>query len=153
MSKIKDYKVQSNETDLPEIVNSFIEIKLNSNEEPKDAFLKVKETLTRIGIANHNKKTITQTAHILQKRGKYYLVHFLELFELDGKETNFNETDKERVWVIAKLLKEWGMIDIISTESEEYMNNLQKPFSYGLHILPYSQKKEWNLKSNYTIGG
>ena len=91
-----------------ELVNNFIEVEMMDDE----SFLKIKETLTRIGMSNVKRTTLTQTAHILQKRGKYYIVHFLELFALDGKETDFIEDDKKRVISIAELLQSWGLLTI-----------------------------------------
>lgn len=129
-----------------ELIASFVEVEMIDNE----SFLKIKESLTRIGIANMKRDKLTQTAHILQKRGKYYIVHFLELFALDGKDTNFNEDDKKRAWVIAQLLESWGLLKIISEVPEEYKT--LKPYMFGLTIIDYKSKADWELSAKYTIG-
>ena len=90
-------------------INSFIEIKLKS----QDDFLKIKETLTRIGVASKKEKTLYQSCHILHKQGRYFIVHFKELFALDGKPSNFSEGDIARRNTIANLLKEWGLVEIV----------------------------------------
>lgn len=128
------------------IVETFIEIELNDQE----CFLKIKETLTRIGISNSKRDKLTQTAHILQKRGKYYIVHFLELFALDGKPTNIVEDDKKRVIAICELLEAWGLLTI-KTEIAEEDKNI-KPYMYGLSIIDFKSKQDWQLVSKYTIG-
>lgn len=129
-----------------ELIASFVEVEMIDNE----SFLKIKESLTRIGIANMKRDKLTQTAHILQKRGKYYIVHFLELFALDGKDTNFIEDDKKRAWVIAQLLESWGLLKIISEVPEEYKT--LKPYMFGLTIIDYKSKADWELSAKYTIG-
>lgn len=129
-----------------ELLSTFIEVEMIDNE----SFLKIKESLTRIGIANMKRDKLTQTAHIFQKRGKYYVVHFLEMFALDGKNTNFKEDDKKRTWVIAQLLETWGLLKIVSEIPEEYKE--LKPYMFGLTILDYKSKAEWELTSKYTIG-
>jgi hypothetical protein len=128
------------------IVETFIEIELNDQE----CFLKIKETLTRIGISNSKRDKLTQTAHILQKRGKYYIVHFLELFALDGKPTNIVEDDKKRVIAICELLEAWGLLTI-KTEIADEDKNI-KPYMYGLSIIDFKSKQDWQLVSKYTIG-
>lgn len=128
------------------IVETFIEIELNDQE----CFLKIKETLTRIGISNSKRDKLTQTAHILQKRGKYYIVHFLELFALDGKPTNIVEDDKKRVIAICELLEAWGLLTIKTKIAEEDKNI--KPYMYGLSIIDFKSKQDWQLVSKYTIG-
>ena len=128
------------------LVQQFIEVKLVDDE----SFLKIKETLTRIGISNSKRNRLTQTAHILQKRGKYYIVHFLELFALDGKPTNIVEDDKKRVISIAELLQDWDLLNIITPIEEE--NKGQKPYMLGLNIIDYKSKDKWELVSKYTIG-
>lgn len=129
-----------------ELIASFVEVEMIDNE----SFLKIKESLTRIGIANMKRDKLTQTAHILQKRGKYYIVHFLELFALDGKDTNFNEDDKKRAWVIAQLLESWGLLKIATEVPEEY--KALKPYMFGLTIIDYKSKAQWELSAKYTIG-
>lgn len=129
-----------------ELVTSFIEIELTDAE----CFLKVKETLTRIGISNSKRNKLTQTAHILQKRGKYYIVHFLQLFMLDGKEANFVSDDSSRVVSICELLQSWGLINVVSDIDDAHKN--LKPYQLGLTIIDFKSKKDWELTSKYTIG-
>lgn len=129
-----------------ELIASFVEVEMIDNE----SFLKIKESLTRIGISNMKRDKLTQTAHILQKRGKYYIVHFLELFALDGKDTNFVEDDKKRAWVIAQLLESWGLLKIVTEVPEEYKT--LKPYMFGLTIIDYKSKANWELSAKYTIG-
>lgn len=129
-----------------ELIASFVEVEMIDNE----SFLKIKESLTRIGISNMKRDKLTQTAHILQKRGKYYIVHFLELFALDGKDTNFVEDDKKRAWVIAQLLESWGLLKIVTEVPEEYKT--LKPYMFGLTIIDYKSKAQWELSAKYTIG-
>ena len=129
-----------------ELVNSFIEVEMVDEE----SFLKIKETLTRIGISNAKRNKLTQTAHILQKRGKYYIVHFLELFALDNKPTNMVKDDKKRVASIAELLEMWGLLKIVSEISEE--DKELKPYMIGLNIIDYKSKHKWELVSKYSIG-
>ena len=131
---------------LENVIENFIEIELTDTE----CFLKVKETLTRIGISNSKRNKLTQTAHILQKRGKYYIVHFLELFALDGKPTNMVEDDKKRVIAICELLEAWGLLTIKTKRTEDNMN--LKPYMYGLSIIDFKSKHDWELVSKYTIG-
>lgn len=114
----------------------------------EDDFLKIKETLTRIGIASKNDKTLYQSCHILHKQGRYAIMHFKELFEMDGKASNFSEEDKGRRNVIAKLLEEWNLIKIVDPEV------IKKPTvkMSQVKILPFKEKAEWNLVSKYSIG-
>lgn len=129
-----------------ELVNNFIEVEMMDDE----SFLKIKETLTRIGMSNVKRTTLTQTAHILQKRGKYYIVHFLELFALDGKETDFIEDDKKRVISIAELLQSWGLLTIKTEIEPEYQG--KKPYMLNLNIIDFKSKDKWELVPKYTIG-
>lgn len=129
-----------------ELLNSFIEVELADDE----AFLKIKESLTRIGIANMKRDKLTQTAHIFQKRGQYYIVNFLEMFALDGKETTFTDEDKTRVWVVAQLLEAWGLLKILSPIPESAKG--LKPVQVSLTIIDYKSKPKWELISKYTIG-
>ena len=110
-------------------------------------FLKIKETLTRIGIPASKEKKLYQTAHILHKQGKYAIVHFKEMFALDGKETNFSEDDKKRRNMIATLLEQWGLIDIVDKEAVE-----EKAAMNQIKIIPFKSKNEWQLCSKYCIG-
>ena len=121
--------------------NSMLEISLN---EPDD-FLKVRETLTRIGVASRKEKKLYQSCHILHKQGKYYIVHFKELFALDGKETNFNENDISRRNSIASLLGDWGLIEIMGTAEPK------APLSQ-IKVIAFKEKNEWVLETKYNIG-
>jgi len=125
-------------------VESLIEVMLK---EPDD-FLKVKETLTRIGIASRKDKTLYQSCHILHKQKKYYIVHFKELFALDGKPTDFSETDIGRRNTIINLLAEWGLVTIVDPEkTKEPITPLSQ-----IKVLAYKEKGEWSLVTKYNIG-
>ena len=112
-----------------------------------DDFLKIRETLTRIGVASRKDKTIYQSCHILHKQGRYYIVHSKELFALDGKPTNFSDNDRARRNTIANLLAEWGLLSILNDKSE----NPVAPLSQ-IKVLPYKEKDDWNLTAKYNIG-
>lgn len=121
-----------------------IEIKIAQ----EDDFLKIKETLTRIGIASKKDQKLFQSCHILHKRGRYAIMHFKELFILDNKSTDFSEDDIARRNTITGLLEEWGLIKILNVKaSESPLADLR-----NIKILPFSQKKDWELCSKYTIG-
>jgi hypothetical protein len=130
-----------------DIVTSFIEVKLPD----PDSFLKVRETLTRIGIASHDGKTLYQSCHILSKneKTKYYIVHFKELFMLDGKFANFSEEDKARRNTIANLLAEWGLITLVNPDKSK---SPVMPMS-NIKIIPHRDKENWDLIAKYSIGG
>ena len=115
--------------------------------EPDD-FLKVRETLTRIGVASRKDKIIYQSCHILLKQGRYFIVHFKELFALDGKPTNFSENDQARRNTIANLLAEWGLIKLINPEE---ISELVVPLNQ-LKILSFKEKDLWELTAKYNIG-
>ena len=115
--------------------------------EPDD-FLKIRETLTRIGVASRRDKTLFQSCHILHKQGRYYIVHFKELFILDGKPTNFSENDQARRNTIANLLVEWSLIKLVNPEQT---STLIVPLNQ-LKILAYKEKDEWVLTAKYNIG-
>jgi hypothetical protein len=115
--------------------------------EPDD-FLKIRETLTRIGVASRKDKTLYQSCHILHKQGRYFIVHFKELFALDGKPTNFSENDQARRNTIANLLAEWGLITLVNSEKTV---TLIVPLNQ-LKILSYKEKDEWALTAKYNIG-
>ena len=115
--------------------------------EPDD-FLKIRETLTRIGVASRKDKTLFQSCHILHKQGRYYIVHFKELFILDGKPTNFSENDQARRNTIANLLVEWNLIKLVNSEQTA---TLIVPLNQ-LKILSFSEKEEWTLTPKYNIG-
>ena len=112
-----------------------------------DDFLKIRETLTRIGVASRKDKTIYQSCHILHKQGRYYIVHFKELFALDGKPTNFSDNDRARRNTIANLLSEWGLLSILNDKSETPIAPLSQ-----IKVLPYKEKDDWNLTAKYNIG-
>jgi len=126
------------------IVNSLVEVKIGEEED----FLKIKETLTRIGVASRKEKKLYQSCHILHKQGKYYIVHFKELFALDGKPTDFTDEDKGRRNTIALLLEEWSLIKIVESNS---CASPRTPLSQ-IKILPYKEKSEWELVAKYNIG-
>ena len=113
--------------------------------EPDD-FLKVRETLSRIGVASRKEKILYQSCHILHKQGKYYIVHFKELFALDGKDTNLTENDIGRRNRIANLLKDWGLVSI-PKEDDDNMSPLSQ-----IKIISFKDKKNWELKTKYNIG-
>ena len=112
--------------------------------EPDD-FLKVRETLSRIGVASRKERKLYQSCHILHKQGRYYIVHFKELFALDGKKTNLSENDIARRNTIANLLRDWGLINIIGEVAEV------APLSQ-IKVLSFSEKNEWTLETKYNIG-
>ena len=113
----------------------------------EDDFLKVKETLTRIGVASKKSNTLFQSCHILHKQGKYYIVHFKELFALDGKQTDLNEDDISRRNTIAKLLAEWDLVSVVSEEQIHPADSMS-----SIKVIPFSQKTEWELVAKYNIG-
>jgi hypothetical protein len=125
-------------------VENMVEIKLRSAED----FLKIRETLTRIGVASRRDKVLFQSCHILHKQGKYYIVHFKELFALDGKPTNFSEEDMARRNTIANLLAEWELIDIVALDRT---NNPIAPLNQ-IKIIAHKEKNEWKLEAKYNIG-
>lgn len=111
---------------------------------PED-FLKVKETLTRMGIANNRDKILYQSCHILQKKGKYYIVHFKEMLRMDGRQVDIDGEDYQRRDSIAQLLEDWGLIDIVDkSELFELTNNFR--------VISFSQKSDWKLVAKYTVG-
>ena len=118
-----------------------LEVKLK---EPDD-FLKVRETLSRIGVASRKERKLYQSCHILHKQGRYYIVHFKELFALDGKETNITENDVARRNSIAVLLGDWGLIEIIGdTEPKAPLSQIK--------VISFKEKSEWDLETKYNIG-
>ena len=121
---------------------AMLEVRLN---EPDD-FLKVRETLSRIGVASRKDKTHFQSCHILHKQGKYYIVHFKELFALDGKDTNLSENDIARRNTIANLLSDWGLVDVVGTTSVE-----AAPLSQ-IKVISFKEKGDWKLETKYNIG-
>ena len=125
--------------------DQMVEVTLN---EPDD-FLKVRETLTRIGVASRKERKIYQSCHILHKQGRYYIVHFKELFALDGKNTNLSLNDIQRRNRIVRLLVDWGLVNI-SEESKEKISDLA-PLNQ-IKVLSFKEKGEWTLESKYNIG-
>ena len=114
--------------------------------EPDD-FLKIRETLTRIGVASRKDKTLYQSCHILHKQGKYYIVHFKELFALDGKKSTLSENDIQRRNTITLLLQDWSLVDVVKKE----MTESKAPLSQ-IKVLPFKEKKDWTLSAKYNIG-
>ena len=114
--------------------------------EPDD-FLKVRETLTRIGVASRKERKLYQSCHILHKQGRYYIVHFKELFALDGKKTNFTQNDVQRRNRIAQLLSDWGLVSIVEAERIEDIAPLNQ-----IKVLSFKDKDDWILESKYNIG-
>jgi hypothetical protein len=126
------------------MIEKLVEVTLGQ----QDDFLKVRETLTRIGVAAKNDNILYQSCHILHKQGKYYIVHFKELFELDGKPSNMSENDVARRNTIANLMAEWGLVKLVlEDKSKEPIAPLSQ-----IKILPHKEKNNWQLISKYTIG-
>jgi len=125
-------------------VDQMVEVTLNE----QDDFLKVRETLTRIGIASRKDKTLYQSCHVLHKQGRYYIVHFKELFALDGKPANFDQGDLARRNTIANLLNDWWLIKLVD---ESKSADPVAPMSQ-IKIIPHKDKDEWTLEAKYTIG-
>lgn len=126
------------------ILESLVEVKLGDD----DDFLKVRETLTRIGVASKKQQTLWQSCHILHKQGKYYIVHFKELFALDGKPTNISEDDLARRNTIANLMAEWGLVELVHPEKSK---EPAAPLSQ-IKVLSYKEKDDWELVTKYNIG-
>ena len=125
-------------------VDKMIEVKLKE----EDDFLKVRETLTRIGVASRKNNTLFQSCHILHKQGRYYIVHFKELFALDGKPFDFTEEDTGRRNSITKLLSDWGLVTLVDAEK---IKEPTVPIS-RIKIIPFSEKSQWELVTKYNIG-
>ena len=123
--------------------DQMVEISLN---EPDD-FLKVRETLTRIGVASRKEKKIYQSCHILHKQGRYFLVHFKELFALDGKHANLTSNDVQRRNRIAQLLSDWGLVEVLNTDQIKDIAPLNQ-----IKVLSYKDKGDWILETKYNIG-
>jgi endonuclease III len=135
-----------NQTSEPQVTwsqDKMIEVRLN---EPDD-FLKVRETLTRIGVASRKEKKLYQSCHILHKQGKYYIVHFKELFALDGKYANLTINDVQRRNRITRLLVDWGLIQVVKESEILDIAPLNQ-----IKVLPYREKTEWILEQKYNIG-
>ena len=141
------------------MIDTFIEVELPDN----DSFLKIKETLTRIGISSNRDKKLYQSAHILHKKGRYYIVHFKELFALDGRPATIDETDISRRNSIARLLQEWQLCTIVGSrflatdetgkDIYSYPPTMTTFCSYNkIKIIPFYDKPEWTLVTKYSIG-
>ena len=122
---------------------SMLEVTLN---EPDD-FLKVRETLTRIGVASRKENTLFQSCHILHKQGRYFIVHFKELFLLDGKKSNLEENDVARRNTIATLMSDWGLVSIDDTTTAKPLAPMRQ-----IKIIPFKEKNNWTLQPKYNIG-
>ena len=136
MSTVKEPEVNWNQ-------EMMVEVQLG---EPDD-FLKVRETLTRIGVASRKKKKLYQPCHILHKQGRYYIVHFKELFALDGKHANLTSNDVQRRNRITQLLSDWGLIEVVNAESIGDIAPLNQ-----IKVLSFKEKDEWTLETKYNIG-
>ena len=125
-------------------LESLVEVKLKTDED----FLKVRETLSRIGVASKKEQVLYQSCHILHKQGLYYIVHFKELFGLDGKPSNFSDEDIARRNTIANLIAEWGLVVLVDT------NKTKEPTAAmaQIKIIPFKQKADWELVTKYSIG-
>lgn len=126
------------------LVEKMVEVRLRDD----DSFLKVKETLTRIGVASRKDQKLYQSCHILHKQGKYYIVHFKELFALDGKPSDFSEDDIARRNTIANLLAEWSLIELVDAQKSA---DPVAPISQ-IKVLPHKEKGQWELVAKYNIG-
>jgi len=126
-------------------LNDLIEVTLNE----KDDFLKVRETLTRIGVASKKDQILYQSCHILHKRGQYYVVHFKELFALDGKPTDISESDLARRNAIANLLEDWGLVKLVNPVQTEMPEPM---FLSQIKIISHKEKNDWQLIPKYNIG-
>lgn len=120
-----------------------VEVKLVN----QDDFLKVRETLTRIGVASRKDQTLYQSCHILHKQGRYFIVHFKELFALDGKHADLTENDLQRRNTVAHLLEDWGLVDIVDPDVCEDTAPLSQ-----IKVLSFGEKRDWNLVAKYNIG-
>ena len=125
-------------------ISKFVEVTLVE----QDDFLKVRETLTRIGVSSRKEKVLYQSCHILHKQGKYYIVHFKELFALDGKLSTITENDIQRRNAIANLLEEWGLLKIVNYDTVEHN---MAPI-HQIKIISFKEKDEWELITKYNIG-
>lgn len=126
-------------------ITDLVEVTLNQ----QDDFLKVRETLTRIGVASKKEKILYQSCHILHKQGKYYIVHFKELFALDGKPTDISDNDLSRRNTIANLLQDWGLITLVDKKSTQIPEPI---FLSQVKIISHKEKNEWQLIPKYNIG-
>ena len=125
-------------------LTKFVEVSLNE----QDDFLKVRETLTRIGVSSRKERVLYQSCHILHKQGRYYIVHFKELFALDGKPSNISENDIQRRNAIANLLEEWGLVKVLNPKIIE--GNIAP--LHPIKIISFKEKDDWQLITKYNIG-
>jgi hypothetical protein len=127
-----------------ELLDSLIEVKIAEEED----FLKIKETLTRIGVASRKEKKLYQSCHIFHKQGKYYIVHFKEMFVIDGKPSNFSDEDKGRRNKIIQLLQEWGLLKVVEP------NSINEPLASmsQIKIINHKEKNDWILEAKYNMG-
>ena len=129
---------------MTELVETFVEVKLKSQED----FLKIAETLTRIGVTARGEKRLFQTCHILHKRGKFYIVHFKEMLALDGNTTNYNDDDRARRNKIIQLLEQWKLLELVDRSKIEVpLADISK-----IKVVAYKDKANWELCKKYTIG-
>lgn len=127
-----------------DMIKTFNEVIINSDED----FLKIKETLTRVGVPNIKDNILNQSCHILHKKGKYYIVHFKELYMLDGKKVNMSDEDYIRRDKICELLKNWGLVKTVNKHLK-YLNNPEGCYFY---VVKYKEKHKWDLRAKYNIG-
>lgn len=120
-----------------------VEVTLNN----QDDFLKIRETLTRIGVASRKEQTLYQSCHILHKQGRYFIVHFKELFALDGKKADLSENDLQRRNTIASLLEDWGLVTVVNPDACDDTAPLSQ-----IKVLSFQEKNDWNLVTKYNIG-
>jgi hypothetical protein len=127
-----------------ELLEKLVEVKIGEEED----FLKIKETLTRIGVASRKEKTLFQSCHIFHKQGRYYIVHFKEMFAIDGKPSNFTEEDKGRRNKIIELLQDWGLIRVVEQQ------RIKEPLASisQIKIINHKEKEEWKLEFKYNMG-
>lgn len=125
-------------------LDSLVEVKIAEEED----FLKIKETLTRIGVASRKEKKLYQSCHIFHKQGKYYIVHFKEMFSIDGKPSNFSEEDKGRRNKIVELLQDWGLLKIVDSEQAKSPMSLMSQ----IKIINHKEKDDWTLEAKYNMG-
>jgi len=130
--------------DQEDIIKDLVEVTFPE----KDDFLKIRETLSRIGVASRREQELFQSCHILHKRGKYYITHFKELFKLDGKPTNFDESDVGRRNTIVDLLRQWNLVSVVIPTA---IAEPRAPLSQ-IKVIPYKEKSEWKLTQKYSIG-
>lgn len=127
-----------------ELLDKLVEVKIGEEED----FLKIKETLTRIGVASRKEKTLYQSCHIFHKQGRYYIVHFKEMFAIDGKPSNFTEEDQGRRNKIIELLQDWGLIRVVEQQKiKEPLASISQ-----IKIINHKEKSEWNLEVKYSMG-